>query len=124
MVCPIIGHIATNHSTWDLELENLSIESLILIYADFRVKSSRDEQKNEIVNFYTLKESFDVILNKLDNVDAKKHERYVRVYSKLKDFEDYIESLGVSTDLSSELFAPAEKRASSFIRCSRSDSTI
>lgn len=112
---PIIGHIATNHSTWDLELENLSIESLILIYADFKVKSSRDEQKNEIVNFYTLKESFDVILNKLDNVDAKKHERYVRVYSKLKDFEDYIESLGVSTDLSSELFAPAEKRASSLL---------
>ena len=38
----IIGHIAANHSVWDLELENLSAESLLLIYADFRVKSSRD----------------------------------------------------------------------------------
>ncbi|MBN7772899.1 nicotinate-nicotinamide nucleotide adenylyltransferase [Clostridium aminobutyricum] len=104
-----IGHIATNHSTWDLELENLSAESLILIYADFRVKSSRDENKKEIVNFYTLKESFDVILNKLDNVDEKKRERYVRVYSKLKDFEDYMESLGISTDLDSEQIRLVEK---------------
>ena len=39
---PTIGHIAANHSTWDLELENLSVESLLLIYADLRVKSSRD----------------------------------------------------------------------------------
>src|SRR5690606_21991372 len=36
---PYIGHTALNHSTWDLELENLSIESLILIYSDFRVKN-------------------------------------------------------------------------------------
>lgn len=28
-----IGHIATYHSTWDLELENLPIESLVLIYS-------------------------------------------------------------------------------------------
>ena len=34
-----IGHIAANHSTWDLEPENLSVESLVLIYADFRVKT-------------------------------------------------------------------------------------
>ena len=32
---PHIGHIAANHSVWDLELENLSVESLLLIYADF-----------------------------------------------------------------------------------------
>ncbi|MCI8304802.1 MAG: HD domain-containing protein, partial [Lawsonibacter sp.] len=30
-----ISHIASNHSTWDLELESLSVESLLLIYADF-----------------------------------------------------------------------------------------
>lgn len=30
-----IGHIAANHSVWDLELENLPVESLLLIYADF-----------------------------------------------------------------------------------------
>ncbi|MBQ2994942.1 MAG: hypothetical protein IJD56_05525, partial [Peptococcaceae bacterium] len=32
---PTIAHIAVNHSTWDLELENLPLESLVLIYADF-----------------------------------------------------------------------------------------
>ena len=37
---PTIGHIAANHSTWDLALENLPVESLLLIYADFRVKQS------------------------------------------------------------------------------------
>lgn len=36
---PMIGHIATNHSVWDIELENLPIESLVLIYSDFRVKN-------------------------------------------------------------------------------------
>ena len=36
-----IGHIAANHSTWDLELDNISVESLVLIYADFRVKQMR-----------------------------------------------------------------------------------
>lgn len=36
-----IGLIAANHSTWDLELENLSLESLLLIYADFRVKNKK-----------------------------------------------------------------------------------
>ena len=30
-----IGYISANHSTWDLEFENLPIESLLLIYADF-----------------------------------------------------------------------------------------
>ena len=37
-----IGHIAANHSTWDLELDNITVESLVLIYADFRVKQMRD----------------------------------------------------------------------------------
>lgn len=96
---PTIGHIAANHSTWDLELENLSVESLVLIYADFRVKSSRDAQGKEIVHFYELKDSFDVILSKLDNVDEAKKNRYIRVYGKLEDFEHYMKSLGVHTEL-------------------------
>lgn len=107
---PLIAHIASNHSTWDLELENLSVESLILIYADFRVKSSRREDGEEIVHFYTLDEAFDVILNKLDNVDAAKTQRYKKVYAKLKDFEAYMVSLGVSTDLEQgQLSAPVCK---------------
>ena len=96
---PMIGHIAANHSTWDLELENLSVESLLLIYADFRVKSSRNSQGDEIVHFYTLDDAFQVILDKLDNVDEAKEHRYRRVYNKLKDFEDYMISLGVDTNL-------------------------
>ena len=91
---PGIAHIAANHSTWDLELENLPVESLLLIYADFRTKSTRGDGR-EIIHFYTLKEAFDVILNKLDNVDEAKRERYVRVYSKMKDFEDYMREKGV-----------------------------
>ncbi|MGN0710817.1 MAG: cytidyltransferase, partial [Anaerovoracaceae bacterium] len=99
---PVIAHIASNHSTWDLELENLSVESLLLIYADFRVKSTRDEENREIVNFYNLKESFDVILNKLDNVDDKKRRRYERVYAKLHDFEAYMHAMNISSELDSE----------------------
>lgn len=95
---PVIGHIAANHSTWDLEFENLSLENLLLIYADFRVKSSRIEGR-EVVQFYSLKESYDVILGKLDNVDDKKRNRYRKVYTKLKDFEDFLVRCGVSTDL-------------------------
>ena len=96
---PMIGHIAANHSTWDLEIENLSVESLLLIYADFRVKSSRNSEGAEVVNFYTLDDAFQVILNKLDNVDEAKEHRYRRVYNKLKDFEDYMINLGVDTKL-------------------------
>lgn len=96
---PMIGHIAANHSTWDLELENLSVESLILIYADFRVKSSRNAKGEEIVHFYSLAESFQVILDKLDNVDAAKELRYRKVYNKLVDFENYMRDLGVVPEL-------------------------
>ncbi len=107
---PAIGHIATNHSTWDLELENLSVESLVLIYADFRVKSDKDADGGESVNFFSLKESFQVILDKLDNVDEAKRTRYNRVYAKLADFEDYMEGLGVNTDLTAGKLSPPEKK--------------
>lgn len=96
---PMIGHIAANHSTWDLELANLSVESLLLIYADFRVKSSRNSEGAEVVHFYSLDDAFQVILDKLDNVDEAKEHRYRRVYNKLKDFEDYMINLGVDTSL-------------------------
>lgn len=49
------------------------MESLILIYADFRVKNNGyDEKGKEIMGFYSLASSFAVILNKLDNVDTAK----------------------------------------------------
>ena len=95
---PRMGHIAANHSTWDLELENLSVESLLLIYADFRVKSGRENGK-ETVRFLSLEEAFDVILGKLDNVDAAKEARYRKVYAKLADFEAFMREKGVDPDL-------------------------
>jgi hypothetical protein len=39
-----LGHIATNHSCWDLELIRLPIETQVLIYCDFRVKDCVDGQ--------------------------------------------------------------------------------
>lgn len=104
-----IGHIATNHSTWDLELEALPLESLILIYSDFRVKNKVENNKYNM-NIYTLDQSFHVILDKLDNVDQAKENRYIRVYNKLKDFESYMISLGVDISLSKKLEPKSKKQ--------------
>ncbi len=97
-----IRNIAINHSTWDLELENLPLEALILIYADFRVKSN----ENRKMTIYGLDASFQVILDKLDNVDEAKEMRYKRVYAKLKDFEEYMIHLGVDVDPNSDQEIP------------------
>ncbi len=93
-----IRNIAINHSTWDLELENLPLESLILIYSDFRVKNIRTDSGEEM-HIFSLKDSFQVILNKLDNLDGSKEKRYKRVYSKLKDFEEFLKSLNICCDI-------------------------
>src|SRR6056297_947174 len=98
---PQIGHIAVNHSTWDLELENLPLESLVLIYADFRVKNNPSKKKHKM-EIFGLEESFQVILKKLDNVDEAKERRYRRVYEKLKDFEKFMISKGVNVSLDGE----------------------
>ncbi len=97
-----ISHIAVNHSTWDLELENLPIESLVLIYCDFRVKNLIVNEQAPAMHIFSLKDSFKIILGKLDNLDEKKLNRYKRVYAKLQDFEGYMESLGVVLDIESK----------------------
>ena len=94
-----LGRIAANHSVWDLELENLSSESLVLVYADFRVKQERDAGGRETARLFSLGGAFDVILNKLDNVDAAKRRRYQYVYLKLQDFEGYLKTFGVDVSL-------------------------
>jgi len=105
---PYIGHIAVNHSVWDLELENLPLESLILIYSDFRVKNTNNGSKVEM-KIFSLKDSFQVILDKLDNVNEKKRKRYCRVYEKLKDFEDYMINLGVNVDVENKEISSRKK---------------
>ncbi len=94
-----IGHVAANHSVWDLEPDYLSVESLLLIYADFRVKQSRDSDGREITRISSLAEAFDVILSKLDGVDDAKRRRYMRVYARLRDFEQFMVDRGVDVML-------------------------
>ena len=94
-----LGRIAANHSVWDLELENLSSESLVLVYADFRVKQERLPGGGETAKLFPLADAFDVILSKLDNVDAAKRRRYEYVYVKLRDFESYLQSFGADVTL-------------------------
>lgn len=103
-----VSHIASNHSTWDLELENLPVEALVLIYSDFRVKNRGMKDGKEVIAVFTLQEAFSVILNKLDNVDEVKERRYRHVYAKLADFENYMVSLGVNVDLTKETLSPVE----------------
>ena len=100
-----ISHIAANHSTWDLELDALSAEALCLIYADMRCKS-RFENGQEVTEFYSLHDAFDVILSKLENVDAAKRRRYELVYRRLQDFESYLISLGADVELTGNIQPP------------------
>ena len=78
---PSIAHISANHSTWDLEFENLTPESLQLIYANFRVRGTRESGK-EVVRIYSLAESYEMIFSKLYNMTPEKQQRYKRVYLK------------------------------------------
>ena len=94
---PKIAHIAANHSTWDLEFENLTLESLLLIYADFRVRGTR-ENGREVVRIYTLAEAYEMILSKLCDVTPEKTRRYRTVDTKLADFEQMLVGRGVRTE--------------------------
>ncbi|MDR0841438.1 MAG: hypothetical protein LBN26_08685 [Christensenellaceae bacterium] len=94
-----IAHVAANHSTWDLEFENLPIESLLLIYADFRVRGERDAAGNEQIHIYTLEEAREIILNKLCDINDEKRLQYETVYLKLRDFERFLRDKGVYVGL-------------------------
>ena len=69
---PAIAHIAANHSTWDLEFENLQLESLLLIYADFRVRGMRDKTGKERVAIYSLAEAYERNLRQARRYDGGK----------------------------------------------------
>ena len=110
-----IGHVAANHSVWDLEPDYLSVESLLLIYADFRVKQTLGPGGEEITHISTLSDAFAVILNKLDGVDEAKKQRYRRVYTRLQDFERFMEERGVDTSLQSRAQPPRREKAAALM---------
>lgn len=114
MGLPKIAHISANHSTWDLEFENLTLESLLLIYADFRVRGIR-ENGREVVRIYTLAESYDMIFSKLYNMTPEKQMRYKRVYLKLRDFETMLLSFGVRPEPLAKEMGPANRPDASLL---------
>ncbi len=93
-----LGHIATNHSCWDLERVRLPVETQLLIYADFRVKDMPGPDGRPRMSLIPLKEAFAAIRDKLENLDRAKLRRYHGVYGKLRDLEDYLLTLGVELD--------------------------
>ena len=107
---PDIAHIAANHSTWDLEFENLPIESLLLIYADFRVRAEAGEDGKDQTIVGTLQEARDRIFVKLADMTPEKKLRYETVYRKLDDFERYLETHGVGTNVFASSFGLPESR--------------
>ena len=62
---PAPGHIATNHSLWALESVRLPVETLLLIYADFRVKEAPGPDGGCGMRIISLHESFKTIRDKL-----------------------------------------------------------
>ena len=95
---PGLGHIATNHSCWDLEAIRLPVETQLLIYADFRVKETTGADGRRTMSLISLRDAFATIRDKLENVDAAKLRRYRGVYRKLRDLEDYLLHLDVELD--------------------------
>lgn len=95
---PSLGHIATNHSCWDLEQVRLPVETLLLIYADFRVKDWTGPDGVSRMQIISLHDAFTAIRGKLENLDREKIRRYRGVYRKLRDIEEYLQVLGVNLD--------------------------
>ena len=105
-----IGYISANHSTWDLEFENLPIESLLLIYADFRVRGTRAPGEKERMRIYSLKDAYEMIFCKLADMTPEKTLRYQNVYHKLSDFENLLRSRGVGPELTETELLPHETK--------------
>ena len=110
-----IGHVSANHSTWDLEFENLPVESLLLIYADFRVRGIRGEDGKEKIAIYSLAEAYEMIFSKLYDMTPEKKQRYQTVYYKLQDFERLLCSMGVPVDLAEARLHEPDRRDTSML---------
>ena len=110
-----IGHVSANHSTWDLEFENLPVESLLLIYADFRVRGTRGANGREEIRIYTLEEAYEMIFSKLYDMTPEKQKRYQTVYYKLRDFERVLQSRGVPTSMDIDALQESDVRDESLL---------
>ena len=110
-----IGYISANHSTWDLEFENLPIESLLLIYADFRVRGTKGDNGKEQMAIYSLDESYDMVFSKLYNMTPEKKQRYQTVYLKLRDFQEYLREHGVPTQVTEDQLLPVTQKDPSLL---------
>ena len=110
-----IGYISANHSTWDLEFENLPIESLLLIYADFRVRGTKGDDGKEHMAIYSLNEAYEMVFSKLYNMTPEKKQRYQTVYFKLQDFQEYLHKNGVPTQVTENLLLPREQKDPSLL---------
>lgn len=102
-----IAQVSANHATWDLEFDNLPLEALLLIYADYRVRGVR-EAGGEVVRIYPLSTAYKMIMAKLLNVTPEKTRRYRLAYARLRDFESYLHHRGVGTELTAP---PPEPRS-------------
>ena len=105
-----IGYISANHSTWDLEFENLPMESLLLIYADFRVRGTRKPGEKEVMRIYSLSDAYEMIRCKLADMTPEKTLRYQNVCHKLADFEHLLRSRGVSPELCDGVLLPVRQK--------------
>ena len=95
-----IGHVAANHSVWDLEPDYLSVESLLLIYADFRVKQSVGPDGREITRISTLPEAFRRDPDRSWTAWTRPSGSATRrVYARLRDFEQFMVDRGVDVTL-------------------------
>ena len=85
---PMIGHIATNHSVWDIELENLPIESLVLIYSDFRVKNDAKGKMNifSLDEFGFKEDKYESTETRVAWIDVPANSTVESVTEKLKSF--------------------------------------
>lgn len=75
------------------------------------MKQTHDPEGHEITHISSLAEAFDVILNKLDDVDGEKRRRYTRVYARLQDFEAYMIRRGVDVTMQGADTQPLPERA-------------
>ena len=106
-----IGYVSANHSTWDLEFENLPMESLLLIYADFRVRGTRKPGEKEVMRIYSLADAYEMIRCKLADMTPEKTLRYQNVYHRLTDFENLLRGRGVSPELTDHALLPVRQKA-------------